>query len=129
MLITRDCCGFNSGQFLLRRCEWSTRFLRAVLSAPQSEEYHRYLTKIGIVFETDPFYEQRAIHWLLTRYENRCHVRVFPQRAFNSYPEEITPRDPKGTYRLGDFVLHLPGIANAARVEAIHKYLKASEVF
>ena len=46
------------------------------------------------------------------------------QRVFNAYPysEYQYPNDGGGSFQPGDFVIHLPGLSNARRLELMRQY-------
>lgn len=114
LLITRDRVGYNSGSFLLRRCPWTFAFLDEVWNLPDTAAY-----RADYDVATDRMWENRAIDMLLNHWRHRSHARVVPQRRLNSYLPEHTATDPSGAWRPGDFVLHLPGVANSIRVREL----------
>ena len=88
MVLTHDDFGVgryvvSMGQFLIRNCDWSMRFLDEVWEQKQ--------------FLRDRMWEQAAVQHLLTHRDPSDHVCVVTQRRFNSYLHN---------YRKGDFLLH-----------------------
>lgn len=100
-IVTQDFNDINMGHFLIRNCEWSQRFLEKVYS--RTEFIHH------------PWWEQMAVIQELRQNEEwRAFTRIIPQRAMNSYCEEILLPcrgflDPQEVYQPGDFVLHFAG--------------------
>lgn len=88
-----------TGHMLFRRSKWSMRFLDEVWSQRQ--------------FLRDRLWENRAVIHLLWSRDLSKHVRIVPQRRFNSYP---------CNYRKGDFILHTAGVAPAQRLPILQKY-------
>ena len=88
LVLTHDDFGVGKyvvsmGQFLIRNCEWSMRFLDEVWEQKQ--------------FLHDRMWEQAAVQHLLTQQDLSDRVCVVTQRRFNSYLHN---------YRKGDFLLH-----------------------
>ena len=123
LVITADHNGLNSGEFLIRRCPWSLAFLRAVLAASDDPAFLAKLRQENTSLQSDGYYEQRAIMWLLDRYSEFRHVRMLPQRAMNSYAPGYHRSGPEADHAPGDFILHLPGMDRATRLEIFARYL------
>ena len=90
LVLTHDDFGIglyvvSMGQFLIRNCEWSLRFLQEVW------EQRRFIH--------NRMWEQAAVQHLLEQRDLSDHVHVVTQRRFNSYLPH---------YRKGDFLLHFP---------------------
>ena len=117
LLITRDQNGVNTGSFLIRNSPWSRRFLDQAWEIPSTPGY-----KARYELWTDRMWENRAFLILLGLHECRRHSRILPQRSLNSYPPELTAAGPDSAHRPGDFVIHLPGIDNAARLSLLARY-------
>ncbi|CAM9495252.1 unnamed protein product, partial [Phaeothamnion confervicola] len=131
ILMTEDWNGANTGVFLVRNSRWSRWLL---------DEWWKQDQFISGDF---PFeYEQRGLHFLLQTdawtgwrpampaYPDgdaaavRAHFRFLPQCAMNSYlvhpfqaarKASVRRWGHRGTYRPGDFVLHLAGKKGRAR--------------
>jgi hypothetical protein len=86
IIISKDWNGINAGQFLIRNCDWSMKFLREVYGRTD--------------FIEKDFEEQSAMGLLLTAPEHCTHVRYIPQPLINSYIE---------SYQEGDFLVHFVG--------------------
>ncbi len=73
--------------------------------------------------EENIFCAQDAMYRLCTGYW-REYFSVQPQKRFNSFlwSEYREPISTPGTWTLGDFVLHLPGMTNQRRVELLTEY-------
>jgi hypothetical protein len=93
--------GINAGCFFVRNSSWARAFLDRVYA--RTEFLHH------------PWWENAA---LIALYEEdaevRRHVAVVPNKLFNGYPYE------GGNYEAGDFMIHLPGLAN--RAAALRNY-------
>jgi len=111
LVITRDHHGINSGSFLLRRSEWSHRFIEALWACPEAPDYQKHFN-----IWTDRLWENRAFWMVLNRHEYRRHTLVVPQRRLNSYARGLHPGNADANFQPGDFILHLPGIPDARRL-------------
>lgn len=94
IVITKDHNNFNTGNFFMRVCDWSAELL------VKAWKMTKYLDH--------PWFEQRAIIELFENKDILSHVKVVPQRDFNSYPGNIA-KNKQGDYQPGDFILHFPG--------------------
>jgi ADP-heptose:LPS heptosyltransferase len=102
LIFASDQNGLNSGIFLIRHCEWSLRFLESVYLLGEV-----HLDPDGY----NPLWEQSTFKHLIVHFaEVEQHVKILPQVAMNSNRE---------TYRDGDFILHLAGLCNEERLEAL----------
>lgn len=122
LLITCDHNGVNTGSFLLRNCAWSRRFLEELWELPAHPDYTP-----AYELWSDRMWDNRAFLLHLARPESRRHCRFLPQRRLNSYHPQLTEAGPASRHRPGDFVLHLPGIDNATRLQVLSDYARASE--
>jgi hypothetical protein len=122
LVITADTKGINSGEFLIRRCPWSFAFLQSALAAPDLPAFQAYLGTLGLTLATDGLFEQRAMMWLLSSYREFRHVHIVPQRSMNSYAKGHHANGPSADHAPGDFILHLPGLDQATRLELFARY-------
>ncbi|MBA3956985.1 MAG: class I SAM-dependent methyltransferase [Parachlamydiaceae bacterium] len=87
----------NSGQFLIRNCEWSRQFLRNVYARQECINHI--------------WWEQQAMLLELELSADvKMHTKIIPQRFLNSFAEEITWISPKSHYKPGDFIVHFAGV-------------------
>jgi galactosyl transferase GMA12/MNN10 family len=121
LLLTRDKVGLNSGSFLIRNCRWAQLFLDEAWEYPAHQSYRLYYD-----LQTDRLWENRAFWMLLRHFDHRCHTRILPQRAINSYLPGLDQTSPKGAYAPGDFVLHLAGVNHATRLRVLADYAARS---
>ena len=109
--VRSDFNGLNSAVFLARNCEWSRQFFDTVYS-------------LGDVnYDPDhygPKWEQNTIKHLLNNFSGiNEHVALHPENRMNALP---------GTYKEGDFILHLGGLSNEERLKALTEYnLRAAD--
>lgn len=110
LIIANDINGLNSGVFLIRNSQWSLDFLnwcwgkrQQISNRTEAEQtaMKRYLKEVGTT-----------------------HVKFVSPNMFNSYlySEYGEPETTEGNYKPGDFILHLPGMANNRRVELLTEY-------
>jgi hypothetical protein len=92
LIITKDLNAINSGQFFIKNSEWSNEFLHKVYS---HEEFinHHWWEQMGVITE-------------LQDANNLMHVKIMPQRTFNSYQGF---NNLEVDYHPGDFIIHFPG--------------------
>lgn len=100
VVLSCDSMGLNSGSMLFR----TIPEVRAIL-----EE----IWKLRPVYDVAPWHDQNGLAYQLWKIRER--VRIIPKRLLNSYPEDWRP---------GDFVLHCPGFANAARLKILEQHVK-----
>ncbi len=55
---------------------------------------------------------------------NIVHQRLFNSYKYDEYAEFGTRDDKNGAWEPGDFVLHLPAVSNARRIELFNEYLQ-----
>jgi mannan polymerase II complex MNN10 subunit len=114
LVISKDCNGVNSGQFLIRSCPESREFLQQCYAMEQ--------------FIDHPWWEQAAIqHYLNTHPSCLQCVKVVPQRRINSYPPSIAGAARDSCYRRGDFVIHFPGARGENLAALIHEYVRLQD--
>jgi hypothetical protein len=121
LLLTKDKIGINSGSFLIRNCLWAQLFLDEAWAIPAHPSYRREYDPL-----TDRLWENRAFWMLLRHFHHRCHTRILPQRAINSYLPGLDQTSPRGAYAPGDFVLHLAGVNHDARLRVLADYAARS---
>lgn len=102
-IFARDGNGINSGIALFRASPRTFAFLR--------EAY----AKVELL--NHPWWEQAAFMQLLGEPRYAEHLRVVPQRVFNSYPPGLL--GPDGWWRQGDLVIHWPGTKGADFARAV----------
>ena len=73
--------------------------------------------------------EQSALVHLLYR-EPKDKWKCVGQRAFNSYLYELYPGlyCPEGQYQAGDFIIHLPGVANERKLPILRRFLEGASM-
>jgi predicted O-methyltransferase YrrM len=96
LIIAKDFNGINSGQFLIRNCEWSRQFLKEVYAHTECINHH-WWEQAGIIAELG-----KNPTW----YDK---IKFIPQRLINSYAREFFS-DLRTAYQPGDFVVHFPGV-------------------
>jgi hypothetical protein len=112
MITASDENGINTGQFLMKNCEWSKNFLHRIYA--MTEYIH------------DCWWEQRAITvQLANSHDDMSHVLVLEQREINSYAPEIFSNS-SSAWQKGDFLIHFAGIHDQRLVGLMNKYSKLS---
>jgi hypothetical protein len=106
-IIGVDIHGINNDVFFLRNTAESKAFLEKTLFWNGS-------------IDTD-----QAAMSLVMNETKGLRVKQVHQKLFNSYlySEYTYPDSKGGDYSDGDFVLHLPGMSNARRIELVNQYL------
>lgn len=112
-ILSRDCSGINTGQFLIKNCAWSREFLRVAYNHLELI-YHGWWEQQAIIVELEASQEARD------------RTKLIPQRQINSYPEELWPGG--GNYRVGDFVIHFPGVRDLNTLAAFMERYSARVV-
>lgn len=97
LIITRDCYHINAGEYFLRNCEWSFRFLNEAWA--QKDLIHH------------GWWDQAAMIRLYPKHFT--HFSILPPRAFNSYENNWQP---------GDFLIHFPGTSTTHRFDRIRTF-------
>jgi hypothetical protein len=100
--------GYNAGVFILKKSEWSYKFIDYILSQQGVE---------GM------YCEQDAILKYISE-NGTSEICVLPHPSINSfnydlYPEYGKVKHNKGQWEEGDFILHLPGIGMDKRKEIL----------
>ena len=92
--ITKAFNYINSGEFIIRNCEWGKAFLTDIYSHAECIN--------------DAIWENRAfILELKNKQEYHNKTKILPQRLINSYSEEVIGKDcPNALYSEGDFIIH-----------------------
>jgi hypothetical protein len=89
----------QAGNILARDTRWTRSFLDEVYSYTQ--------------FILDEWVEQRAIIEYLNKHPDwKEHIKVLPQRAFNSFPVERFYNVSQAAWHPGDFLVHFAGGAD-----------------
>ncbi len=103
--IARDVNGLNNDSFLIRRSEWSMRWLSFILSL---EEQYR-----GDVWQS-----QRIMQHYGETPQWSDGIQIVPPNCFNSYRYQEYDWTPMtaGNFRTGDLILHLPGMNLSQRL-------------
>ena len=109
-MIAADFNGINSGVFFIKNCEWSYQFLINVYSRTDC---------ISAIWP-----EQIAIASELQKPTFGSLAKIFPQRVFNSYPEELFHRSPVCTYQPGDFLIHFASLHGDFLFHLFDRYSK-----
>lgn len=89
-----------SGEFLIRSCDWSLRYLRAVYDDHAKS----------------PWWEQQSMINLLTQW--RDGIKILPFGAISKRTHNYCP---------GDWMIHFPGMANEKRLALMRKYAVSIE--
>jgi ADP-heptose:LPS heptosyltransferase len=102
-IFASDFNGLSSGVFLLRDCEWSQCFLEATWFLGDLKHDPD---------EYGPKWDQNTFKHLLFQFSDLArHVAILPPRSMNSYLGV--------DYEPGDFILHLGGMTNEQRWQAL----------
>lgn len=94
-ILSKDFNNVNCGQFLIRNCSWSKRFLKKVYEHTECINHS--------------WWEQQAVILELNNKEYMELTKIIPQRLINSYPVN-TVNNCLHTYQPGDFIIHFAGI-------------------
>ena len=101
-ILTRDLNALNTGQFLIRNCEWSRTFLQAVYN--RTDCIHH------------PWWENQGVIKILEEYpEYLSLTKILPQRVMNSYAKEVIGNLEAHTFQSQDFIIHFAGVHWGAR--------------
>jgi len=118
-IITHDCNGFNAGVFLLRNSNWSFNFIKRVWNVDPG--HSEMQGKFGETL-AEQLAMKHAMKWM-PDHERAEHIKVVSQDLFNCYLyNEYSLSHNEGNFKIGDFVLHLPGMENHRREEIFNKY-------
>ena len=111
VIFSSDSNGLNAGVFLIRCCPWSLRFLDAVYTLGE------------IDYKLDPWgnkWEQNTIKHLLHNFADfKPHIGILPPYHMSVDLER---------FQQGDFILHLMGLSNENRLEALHELRRSGTV-
>jgi hypothetical protein len=116
VIITTDIASLNSGSFMVRNTTQGRGWLEFIL-AKGLEHY-----------KDNRWPEQQPMTDFYVKFEDI--IKVVPQRTMNSYEYSIygvppyDQLDTSGQWEPGDFVLHMPAIPNAGRIQIIEQVLK-----
>lgn len=103
-----DFNGINTGQFLIRNCEWSKEFLLRV-----------YANEKWI---NNGWWEQASVMDLLrNNHSDRKQVKLLKQRTMNSYAPDLY-ENRYVRYHEGDFIIHFAGVRGKALQDLMYKY-------
>lgn len=108
LYLSKDYNGINTGVFIIKNSEWSKMFLSSLLEKKGLPNIHC---------------EQDAIVGFINENKDATkEIKILPQNQINSYNyslyKEIPPQShDDGDFRLGDFVIHFPGISMNERLK------------
>jgi hypothetical protein len=89
-ILSRDFNNYNTGQFLIKNCDWSFDFLDRVYKKD--------------IYINHSWWEQMAIIDILDNNSSDYnHTKIIPQNKINSYIDN---------YKSGDFIIHFPNKGN-----------------
>lgn len=111
-ILSEDINGLNAGSFLVRNSTEGRDYLQMILDNMETYRFHNW-------------HEQQCINDTYDIY--RGIIKVLPQKIINCYNYELYkehyPQDDKwwayyhaGQWKLGDFVIHWPGVEHYARI-------------
>ena len=108
MICATDDGHLNSGQFLLRNCEWSKDFLRRIYDKP-------HLINNG-------WWEQAAMMEEFSKNpKDRKHCKLLKQRAMNSISYEQCKGE-DAYWHEGDFIIHFMGARGQQLADLMQQY-------
>jgi hypothetical protein len=112
--ITKDCHVVNAGSFIIRKSDWSKKWLEFILS--EEPKYHN-----------DCWQENRVMIHNYEKPEWAEKIAVIPQNTINSYfysyyAPNWGPETP-GDWREGDLCISLPGTSVEKRMQVIPEWL------
>ena len=108
LIVTRDRLGLNSGNFLLKCCKWSQRYLDRVMASDKDE-----------AVAASSFPEQVAMERVILSSRRWSDAVAFvPQRTFNSFPVGVLGQ----RWSPGDFVIHFAGIPRDKAAACMERY-------
>ncbi len=108
--ITKDYNGLNGGSFIIKKSEWSYKFIDWLLQCRGKEKM---------------YCEQDAIAYYMKLFPNHEKIEILPQNTINSYKYGLYPEIPPQTEEQGQWVegkslvLHLPGVGIEKRIEIL----------
>lgn len=107
LIISQEKCIVNTGQFLIKNCEWSQDFLINIYSHIECINHY--------------WWDQGALNFELLNDDNLLVTKILPQRVLNSYPVERDGDPYTNGYHKGDFIIHFAGIR---QLNDLHYYMK-----
>ena len=111
LIITKDRCEVNSGNFLIKNCEMSMDFLRDV--------YAEFPTKpVNIGKYTVNWNDQYGVYNTYTKPKYKADIRFIKQRIINAYPCSCCGEK----YQAGDFLIHFVNT-----IRSLHNWSGESE--
>ena len=122
-MITADINGINADSFFLRNSKEGHQYLDVLLAKAQDSKYMLQPWQGGC-----GYFEQGA---MTDTYEQwKSIIKVFPQRAFNSYdysylgtpPPQIDVTGNAGNWMQGDLLIHFPAMTLQRRIVYVKHY-------
>lgn len=115
--IAADVNFLNNDSFLIRKTDWSRRWLEFILN--KEREY-----------SGDPWQSQRVMQHYCDAPEWREQIQLVPPNNFNSYFYDQYDWSPQtaGHFRKGDLILHLPGMNKEQRLAIFQSERVQSEI-
>jgi galactosyl transferase GMA12/MNN10 family len=108
LVIATDNDHLNSGQFLIRNCDWSKDFLQRIYAKEE--------------FITNGWWEQASmIDEFAKNKSDRKHVKYLKQRSMNSISYEQCQGE-HAHWHDGDFIVHFMGARDQQLVDLMRKY-------
>lgn len=98
----------QAGNILARNTSWTRAYLDEVYS------YTEFTTHVWVEQQAMIEYTNRHSDW-------KTHIKVLPQRAFNSFPAERFANHDSTYWRPGDFVVHFAGVTEIS--SELQRYL------
>lgn len=111
-ITTRDCLkGMNSGQFLIKNCEWSHAFLKLWYD-PKYENS-----------QIQPGYDNGALIEIYETFPQlKERIKIIPQRLLSSYLICPVWYNIDGQYKEGDFVVHFAAVESKLKKQYMEEY-------
>ena len=112
--ITKDCHDINGGSLVVRKSEWSKRWLEFIIANEP-------------IYKNHCWFEQKVMidHWQNPEWKSR--ISILHQRLINSYVYQLYPPWNSGTigdWRRGDLVLSFPGTNLEQRLKLVEETLR-----
>lgn len=115
-IIGLDCHEINMDSVLIKNSQWSTNFIKEIVNNHICPDNR---------WDKDWWSEQKYVieHRQLDEYKN--HIKVIPQKMFNSYWYLLydRPKTTEGNWTQGDFMIHFPGLDNQRRRDVMNEWL------
>jgi hypothetical protein len=119
IIITTDIASINAGSFIVR-------------NSIQGRDWLQFILDKGLEHYRDNRWpEQQPMTDFYVTFKDI--IKIVPQRTMNSYNYDIYGVDPtdllgtNGQWQPGDFVMHMPAIPNAARIDMIKQLTQESK--